>query len=154
MAGGLSAICKTPHTTDSWKMGKTVLISPNCNNSGLGSAFSHMIHSGCTAIAGITTDTRRASSVLGSLPRAFRRAPKAFNHSGKSAKVFSRHPEGFLRLLKAPKGSQWSHQRASEASGEHPARLEAFQGLFEGLQRPSTTLVEAQKSFQGIQKGF
>ena len=58
MAGCLSAICKTPHTTNSWKVGKPVLISPNCHNSGLGSAFSHMIQRSCSAIAGITTDTR------------------------------------------------------------------------------------------------
>ena len=50
---------------------------------------------------------QRASSMLGSLPRAFRRAPKAFNHSGRSSKDFTRHAEGFLRLSKVAKRSQW-----------------------------------------------
>ena len=80
---------------------------------------------------GLLENHHRASSALGSLSRAFGRAPKAFKHSAKIFNVFSRHLKGFLRLLKAPKGSQWSHPRASEASGELPQHSEAFQGLLE-----------------------
>ena len=76
-----------------------------------------------------------ASRKLRSFPRAFQRAPNAFNHFGKGLRNFSWHPKGFPGLSKVPRGSQWIHPRASEASGELPASSEGCKALFEELQK-------------------
>ena len=72
----------------------------------------------------------------------------------KSCGCFLRHPKGLLRLPEVPEGSQQSHQRASEVSGEIPGPSEAFKGLSQGLQKPSSAFGIATKTSRGTPKGF
>ena len=99
----------------------------------------------------------RASRALGSLSRAFGRAPKAFNHSAKISNVFARHEKGFLRLLKAPKGSQWSCKRVWRLLESFQRARKPFKGFWKGSKGLQTLCKDLQcllKAFERVSEVF
>ena len=97
----------------------------------------------------------RASSALGSLPRAFEGLQRPSSAFERAASTYQGIQKGFQGF---PKGSQWSCPRAPEASRELQMSSEASQGLFEGLKglhllfRELPTLAKTSKGLPMLSK--